>query len=120
MSDYVVVVQGLIADDGEVSARIHQMDEQEVSGWRVTSARCHIHATQGLDHRLGRAVSYLLGAEHPLIITRSGDRVTICEVEMDEDVVSHSGQVDIPSAWVQTIHEAVLFALDGRLTSQRI
>ena len=122
MNGYMVVVSEQISRNGDFVARISQVQVQETERWRIRSARCHIQLAQGFGRpRLGSALAYLLGVRHPLIITRSGDRVTICEVEIDGIVmVSQADQVEIPVGRVQAIHEAVLAGLDGKLGSASI
>ena len=116
MSEHAVVIRGMLSRDSEIIARIRQVHAEETERWRVRSARCHIQLQSFGDSRLGTAVSYSLGVIHPLIITRSGDRVTICEVEMEEvDMVGITGEVDLPTSKTIAIHETVLAGLDGSL-----
>ena len=82
----------------------------------MRSGRCHIQSPRGSSGpRLGEAIVYSLGVRHPLIITRCGPRVTICEMEWDEALNMDSHMTDIPVQKVQAMQEAVLDELEGRL-----
>ena len=122
MNEYVVVIAEETSLNGDVIARISQLHIGEVERWRVSSARCHIQPAQSqVRPRLGSAVVYLLGERHPLYVTRSGSRVTICEAEFDGVVmVDQERHIDLPVSRVWAIHEAVLAGLDGRLGSASI
>ena len=113
---YVVVVRGLVSRDG-VIARIFQVGAGEADAWDVRSARCSIQqGNRFAGPRIGDAVAHMLGLHNPLIITRTGSRVTICEVDVDmEDVLDHTDQVDVPVGRTQALHDAVLSGLDGEL-----
>lgn len=119
--DYVVVVKGLVSRDG-ITARVSQVDSGGVEGWELRSARCHVRLANWFGKpRLGEAVAYMLGLQHPLVVTRRGNRVTICEVDTDGILMVHTDdQVSIPIGRTQALHDAILSGLDGDIQSSTL
>lgn len=118
MADHVVVVRGLVSSDG-VIARVFQVDVEEAGEWDLRSARCSIQQGNSFaGPKLGDAVAYMLGLQHPLIIMRSGSRITICETDMSMDALTdRADQVDVLTSRPQALHEAISGGLDGTLSA---
>ena len=119
-TEYAAVVQELTphGDYAETrTARIWQLRISEVGTWRVLSGRCHIRIGEGFhEPRLGSLVAYQLRAPHLLVMTRSNDRITVCEVEVDGvDIRDRPDRADVFLRWQGTLHKAIMAALDGEL-----
>ena len=118
--EYAAVIQelGPYGDYiGTPTARIWQLRVAEVGTWSVLSGRCHIRIGEGFQEpRLGSLVAHQLGAGHLLVMTRSGNRITVCEVEIDEvEIRDTPDRADVSVKWEWTIHDAIVAALDGKL-----
>ena len=82
--EYAAVVEALLSGGEFRTVRVRQVSLAEVGEWSILSGRCHIRAGEGFSEpRLGFWVESNLRPPYQMIMTRSGDRVTICEVEAD-------------------------------------
>ena len=119
--EYAAVVEALLLS-GDRIARIRQVSLAEVGEWSILSGRCHIRAGEGFSEpRLGLWIENNLRPPYQMIMTRQGDRVTICEIETDK-IRDGSGpsrvlypSVDVPMRKQVTLHQSIISALDGKL-----
>ena len=118
--EYAAVVEALLS--GDRIARVKQVSIADVGEWSILSGRCHIRAGEGFSEpRLGFWVESNLRPPYQMIMTRQGDRVTICEIEADK-IGDGSGpslvlypSVDVPMGMQVTLHQSIISALDGKL-----
>ena len=79
---YAAVIEELLG--GDRKARVRQVDAVEAGGWPILSGRCHIRVGEGFSEpRLGFFVQSQLRAPYLLVMTRQGERITVCEVQTD-------------------------------------
>ena len=115
--EYAAVVEALLSGGDNRIARVRQVSLAEIGGWSILSGRCHIHAGEGFgEPRLGLWVESNLRPPYQMIMTRSGDRVTICEIESDRIQDGSGPSVDVPMRKQVTLHQSIMSALDGRLS----
>lgn len=113
--EYAAVVEELLSGGGTRTARVRQVSMAEVGGWPILSGRCHIRAGEGFSEpRLGYWVESNLRPPYRLVVTRSGNRVTICEFEAAVQLVS-GPSVEVPMGKQVLMHQTIMSALDGRL-----
>lgn len=114
--EYAAVVEALLSGGEFRTARVRQVSLDTVGEWSILSGRCHIRAGEGFSEpRLGYWVEGNLRPPYQMIMTRSGDRVTICEVEADKIGDGSGPSVDVPMGKQVTMHQSIMSALDGKL-----
>ena len=119
-TEYAAVVQEIVphGDHAERrTARVWQLRTTEVGTWPVLSGRCHIRIGEGFhEPRLGSLVAYQLRAPHLLVMTRSNNRITVCEVEVDGvEISGRPDSADVLLGRQATLHKAIMAALNGEL-----
>ena len=114
--EYAAVVEALLSGGEFDTARVRQVSLDAVGGLSILSGRCHIRAGDGFSEpSLGYWVESNLRPPYQMIMTRSGDRVTICEVEADKIGDSPGPSVDVSMRKQVTMHQSIMRALDGEL-----
>ena len=114
--EYAAVVEALLSGGESRMARVRQVTIEDVGGWSILSGRCHIRAGEGFSEpRLGFWVESNLRPPYQMIMTRFGDRVTICEVEADRIQDGSGPSVDVPMRKQVTLHQTIMSALEGKL-----
>lgn len=112
--EYAAVVEALLS--GDRIARVRQVSLAEVGEWSILSGRCHIRVGDGFSEpRLGFWIESNLRSPYQMIMTRQGDRVTICEIEADKIGVGSGPSVDVPMRKQVTLHQSIISALNGKL-----
>lgn len=112
--EYAAVVEALLSE-GHI-ARVRQVSLAEVGEWSILSGRCHIRVGEGFSEpRLGFWVESNLRPPYQMIMTRQGNRVTICEVDADKIGDGSGLSVDVPMRKQVTLHQTIISALDGKL-----
>ena len=110
--EYAAVAEALLSrDEDNRVVRIHQVSITDIGEWPILSGRCHIRVGEGfLTPRLGHYVSDNLRAPYRMVMTRLGNRVTICEVETGMVQMSDGTWVDIPVGRQVALHESIMDA----------
>ena len=111
---YAAVIEELSGDNRK--ARVRQVDAVEAGGWPILSGRCHIRVGEGFSEpRLGFFVQSQLRAPYLLVMTRQGERITVCEVQTDRIPIGTGPSIDVPVNRAITIHQSIISALNGML-----